>query len=64
VYDRLLAYQDYSKTNGGKDISGALDVYKYALDNWDSVAEQYGNFKSAKENDKAVADYEGKANLE
>ena len=62
VYDRLLAYQEQYGTNGA-DVTESIGAYKSALDNWDALAEQYGNYKNADEYNKAIADYEGKVNL-
>lgn len=63
MFDRLTAYEDYRKTYGTDDdklpdLSELLGVYKGTLDEWDSIAEVYGGYKSADEYTKAVKAWE------
>ena len=57
MYNRLTSYQDYRKTygitDGEKDITDLVNNYKTTLDNWDSLASHYGEYKSADEYKKA-----------
>ena len=51
MYNRLTSYQDYRKTygvtDGEKDIADLVNNYKTTLDNWDSLASHYGEYKNA-----------------
>ena len=58
MYDRLSAYQDYQKTEGGDDLSDLLNAYKSTLDNWDDRTALYGNYANADAFNKAVKQYQ------
>lgn len=50
MYNRLLGYEDYRKKYGTEDFTDLSELathYKGALDEWDSLAEMYGNYDSA-----------------
>lgn len=68
MYNRLLNYEDY-RTNYGNDsftdLSELANSYKSALDDWDSLAEIYGQYENADAYNKAVnALKESEANRE
>lgn len=61
-FDRLGAYQSYQQQYGGADLSDIQNAYKFALDNWDDLAFDYGNYKSADEYNKANKEAEDRNN--
>ena len=52
MQNRMRAYKEYvhlfGDKNASKDISGVVESYGKALDDWDSLSADYGRYKNAK----------------
>lgn len=60
MYNRLNAYEEYRNKYGNDeyvDISDLVNTYKSVLNEWDTLAEVYGNYESVDEYNNAVVAY-------
>ena len=47
IYDRLNKYNEYQKQYGGTDLTEVANAYKQVIDDWGTLAEDYGQYQNA-----------------